>query len=192
MNYWLQFNLGTWQFWISLFLLIAPLVVLYFVLDRRRAFRIGFYGFNVHVWFNYIDNFGVTSGLWTYPFKVFPYLSVNSTLEASFIPVSYMLVYQWALKRQLNYYVYATVLSATFAFVLKPLMTWLSFFKMYQWVNYFYLFLGYVVIMLLSKWVTDFFAYLQKRQGGNTTSGDVVASEVGNSKLNKWRRSTVR
>lgn len=161
-NYWQQYSFATWQFWVGLILFLSPLVVLYFVIDRKKAFRIGFYGFNVHVWFNYIDNFGTSSGLWIYPFKVFPFLSVNATMEASFVPVAYMLVYQWALNRQRNYYVYATVLSAAFAFLLKPIMTWLHFFQMYQWVNYFYLFLGYMVIMLLSKWITDLFAYLQK------------------------------
>lgn len=188
-NYWQQYsNAATWQFWANLILFVGPLVVLYFVLDRKKAFRIGFYGFNVHVWFGYIDTLGGTSGLWAYPFKIFPFLSLGVSLEASFVPVVYMLLYQWTLNRKRNYYLYATVLSAVLAFVVKPVLSWLDLFQMYRWMNFFYLFLAYMVIMLLSKWVTDFFAYLQKRQSGGTFRRNPLTSEVGESGRSKWRR----
>lgn len=183
-DYWLRYsNLETWQFWFNLFLLVAPFVVLYFAIDRKRAFQIGFYGFNVHVWFSYIDAYGSINGLWAYPFRVVPFLPLSVTLNASLVPVAYMLVYQWTSNRKMNYYLFASVLSCVFAFLIKPIMSWLDLFKMYQWMNYFYLFIGYSVIMLLSKWITDFFSHLQNKQGNKREK-----EEKETSKLNRWKQ----
>jgi len=42
-NYWYQYsNLSTWQFWINVFAVILSLVVLYFFIDRRHVFLVGF------------------------------------------------------------------------------------------------------------------------------------------------------
>ncbi|MCG0057242.1 hypothetical protein L6R34_33310, partial [Escherichia coli] len=50
-EYWQQYSTpGSWQFWVTLGAFILPLVILYFLIDRKKAFHLGFYGFNVHVW----------------------------------------------------------------------------------------------------------------------------------------------
>ncbi|WP_207952294.1 CBO0543 family protein [Paenibacillus turpanensis] len=164
-QYWMQHShFSTWQFWVNLLLLILPLVILYKYLDWKHALLLGFYGFNIHVWFHYIDSFGVTNGYWNYPHKIVPFLSVNVALDAAIVPVCYMLLYQWITSRNKNYYVYTTLLSGAFAFILKPIMVYAGLFRMYEWVNYFYLFVFYMVIVLVSKWITDLFLFLQERQ----------------------------
>ncbi|EOW8912860.1 hypothetical protein ACOVAE_003086, partial [Listeria monocytogenes] len=56
-DYWARFsNLDTWQFWVNVVFLILPLIVIWFSIDKKRALLLGFYGFNVHVWFTYIDS----------------------------------------------------------------------------------------------------------------------------------------
>jgi pilus assembly protein TadC len=188
MSYWQTYsNVTTWQFWVNLVLFVAPLIILYFYIDRSRIFRIGFFGFNVHVWFGYIDLLGGALGLWAYPYKILPFFTISVSLEAALVPVAYMLLYQWALERKRNYYLYATILSAILAFGLKPAMAALSLFKMYQWMNYFYLFLGYIVIMLLSKWITDVFAYLHNRQGGVNRGGPSAVDDSQSSTTRRWR-----
>jgi hypothetical protein len=162
-NYWHHYsNTTTWQFWVNLSLLILPLVALYMFIDRRRVFHIGFYGFNVHVWFNYIDLLGTRFGLWEFPYRTIPFFPVSLSLDASLVPVVFMLVYQWTLNHSKNYYLFLTGVCAFFAFVLKPLMSVLDLFQLYKWMNFFYLFLVYVIVMLLSRWVTNFFIHLQK------------------------------
>ncbi|BCJ87537.1 CBO0543 family protein [Effusibacillus dendaii] len=163
MDYWKHFShVGTWQFWVNVIILVLPLIVLYFLIDRKKAFHIGFFGFNVHVWFNYIDTFGVWYGLWNYPYRAIPFLPISFALDASLVPVVFMLVYQWTLNHNKNYYLYLTGLCLFFAFVLKPVMVALDLFQMHKGMNYFNLFLGYLVIMLLSKWITTAFVHLQK------------------------------
>lgn len=165
MDYWSQYsNMSTWQFWMNSLFLIVPLVVIWFVIDRRKAFLIGFYGLNIHVWFTYADLIGTRSGFWEYPYRIMPFTSMNMALDVSLVPVSYMLLYQWILHHNRNYYWYAAGLSAFLAFLFKPFMVVLSLFQMYNGVTFFTLFLLNLTIMLVSKWITDIFLYLQSRE----------------------------
>ncbi|MDF2962097.1 MAG: hypothetical protein K0S39_3832 [Paenibacillus sp.] len=164
-HYWQQYShMGTWQFWFNLAIIVLPLISLFLFIDRRRAILIGFYGFNVHVWFTYIDAFGVTRALWNYPYKAIPLLPVSFALDASFIPIVFMLLYQWILNHRKNYYLYFTGLSLFLSFLFKPALTTFELFQLNKGMNYFYLFLGYMIIMLVSKWITDLFLYLHNEK----------------------------
>jgi hypothetical protein len=163
--YWTRYSgPSTWQFWVDLLLLIIPLVVLYFKLDRGKIFLIGFFGFNIHVWFNYIDAIGVRLALWGYPYQLIPLAPVNYTLEGSLIPVTYMLAFQWTLNHKKNTYLYLTGVAVFLAFIFKPILSAIGFFHLNR-TNYFVLFLAYIVIMLVSIWITKFFLFLQHKQG---------------------------
>jgi len=161
LEYWQRYSLGTWQFWVSMLLLVLPLVILYFALNRRRALLLGFYGYTVHVLFTYIDAYGTSHSLWSYPFKVLPG-PTSFALDVSFIPVAYMLVYQWALRHDKNYYLCATVLSGFLALVFKPIMTSVGMFLLHKGTTNLHLFIGYIVITLVAKWVTNLYLYLLK------------------------------
>ncbi len=42
--YWNDYsNLSSWQFWVVLFIMIIPLVILYFTVDRQRIFELFFF-----------------------------------------------------------------------------------------------------------------------------------------------------
>ncbi|WP_409304201.1 CBO0543 family protein [Peribacillus sp. SCS-155] len=163
-DYWSQYSdFGTWQFWINLAFLIIPLIVLYIFMDKRKALLLGFFGFNVHVWFTYIDTYGGTRALWYYPYKLLPVLPISFALDVSLVPVSYMLLYQWALNNKKNYYLFMLILSALFSFVLKPLLISLDLFELNRGANYFHLFLGYVAVGIVSKLITNLFLYFEHK-----------------------------
>lgn len=162
-DYWLSYSsLNTWQFWLLLSLLVLPLVALYFLLDRKKAFHLGFYGYSVHMLFHYIDTYFFTNRLAIYPYKVIPFLPTSITLDSSFVPVFFMLLYQWTLNKNKNYYIYTIGLCAFFSFLFKPAFVALGLFKMYQGINYFHLFLGYISVAMLAKWITNVFHHFQK------------------------------
>ncbi|WP_243357145.1 CBO0543 family protein [Bacillus litorisediminis] len=164
-DYWNQFSsFNTWQFWVTVLLLLVPLIVLYFTIDRKKALLLGFYGFNVHVWFTYIDLPGVIFGFWGYPYRAIPFFPYSFSLDVALVPVIYMLVFQWVIKNNKNYYFYFTLLSLFFAFILKPLMVTLGLFEFSRGANYFYLFIGYMAIMLVSKWITNLFIWFEKNR----------------------------
>ncbi|WP_235848508.1 CBO0543 family protein [Litchfieldia alkalitelluris] len=161
MDYWKDFsNVGTIPFWIIFLLLIIPLVVIYFKIDRTRIFQIGFYGFNIHTWFTYSDAIAMRTGFVYYPFQVIPIMPVNFALDASFVPVTFMLVYQWCINKNKNVFLYGVLTSALFSFFLKPLMAAWDLIHLDKGMNYFYLFLNYLLILTLAILITKLFIYL--------------------------------
>lgn len=98
LDYWKDFShFGTGPFWVIFLMLVVPLVVIYFKIDRTKVFQIGFYGFNIHTWFTYSDAIAMRTGHVYYPFQFIPVMPVNFALDASLVPVTFMLVYQWCI-----------------------------------------------------------------------------------------------
>lgn len=162
MEYWKEYSsINDLKFWIVVLMLVVPLVVLFLKLDRTKVFLLGFYGLNYHIWFAYTNSAGLRLGLWEYPYMVLPILP-SFALDASFVPVSYMLVYQWTLNHNKNFYLYSTILSGFFAFILKPILVMHDLFRMFKGVNYFYLFVFYVAFFVVSKLITNLFIKLKK------------------------------
>jgi hypothetical protein len=83
-------------------------------------------------------------------------------IGASLLPVSCMLVYQSTVNHKKNRYLYFTLLGVFYSFIFKPIMSRLDFFKLYEWMNFAYLFIVYLIVMLISIWITAFFLHLQK------------------------------
>lgn len=166
-DYWNTYsNMGTWQFWLVILMLLLPLIALFLYMDKRKALLLGFFGFNYHVAFHYTNAIGISLGLWEYPYPMLSFLP-SFALDASLVPIVFMFLYQWTLNHGKNIYLWAAVLSGVFAFVMKPIMVWLHLFHMYEWVNYFGLFVFYYLFFLISKGVTSLFLWLQDKAGTN-------------------------
>lgn len=163
-QYWVHYSsFNNWHFWVVLALLVVPLVLLFIYMDKRKSLLLGFYGYTVHVAFTYVDSIGATNAYWFYPYKVLPILPANLTLDVSFVPVSYMFMYQWVLNHEKKYYPYMIGLSALFAFLIKPYMELLGLFQIERGANYIHLFLGYLLVGFIAKQITNFFLFLQKK-----------------------------
>jgi len=161
-TYWQHYsNFSTWEFWVNLAFLLIPLIILWFCLDRKKAFQLGFYGFTIHVLATYIDIYGERNHYWGFPFKIIPYLPTSVSLDASMAPVSFMLLYQWTINHKKNYYLASLALSTIFAFVIKPILSSINLFHLYNGMNYFYLFLLYYFASVIAKLVTDLFNHFQ-------------------------------
>ncbi|MFD1039454.1 CBO0543 family protein [Virgibacillus byunsanensis] len=162
-EYWKSFSdFGIWQFWVVILMLIIPLIVLFISIDKGKMLLLGFFGLNYHIWFAYVNSFGISLGLWEYPYQIVPFLP-SFALDASLVPISFMLLYQWTLNHKKNIYLYSILLSGIFAFVLKPIMVNLHFFHMFKGVNYVHLFLFYVAFFIVSKLITNLFLWLQQK-----------------------------
>ncbi|WP_338448661.1 CBO0543 family protein [Niallia oryzisoli] len=162
-NYWLEYsNPSVWQFWLCIAMLVIPLVILILFIDRKKIFHLGFYGYGIHIFFAMIDAFGVIKGLWIYPYKIFPALPASVSLDSSFVPVTFILLYQYILNKGKNYYIWILLLCLALAFILKPLMVGIGLFRFGGKENFLMLFWGYAVVALISKWITDFFIFLSK------------------------------
>lgn len=165
-DYWHSYSgLDTWQFWIILILFfLLPLVSVFFFIDGKNKLLIGFYGFNIHVWFGYIDRIGSENGYWGYPYKIFPFIPGNVSLDAALVPILFMYVYQWTLKTNKNFYIYSIGLSVFLSFVFKPIINMHELFKMHKGINFLHLFMFYCIIFIFSKIITNIFMKLPLRK----------------------------
>ncbi|MFZ3588131.1 CBO0543 family protein [Bacillus sp. DJP31] len=162
-DYWKEYsNIDTWQFWVNVSMLVVPLIILFIFIDRQKAFHLGFFGYSIHVYSGYIDGFGTRHGYWEYPFQAIPILPISFALDTSLIPVVFMLLYQWTLNNNKNYYLYAFLVCAIFSFVFKPIMSALSLIRLENGANFFHLFLAFIVGSILAKWITNLFLYFEK------------------------------
>ncbi|AXF57323.1 CBO0543 family protein [Salicibibacter kimchii] len=162
MDYWQSFSHpGTWQFWFEVGIIVIPLVVLFFAIDRSKAFLLGFFGFNYHAWFLYADRIMIEFGLWDYPYQFVPFLP-SFGVDASFVPVLFMLLYQWTLKNNKNVYLYGLLLSAILGFVFGPILMAMDFFRPFYGINLFHLFVFYYLLFIISMIFTNIFIWLKK------------------------------
>ncbi len=163
MDYWKEFShVETGPFWVIVIMLIVPLVIIFLKIDRTKIFQIGFYGFNIHTWFTYSDVIAMRLGKVYYPFQAIPIMPVNFALDASLVPVTFMLVYQWCINNNKNVFLYGVFTSAFFAFLFKPVMEAWDLIKLDKGMNYFYLFLNYLLILVLAIVLTRLFIYLKQ------------------------------
>lgn len=166
LDYWhLYSDFGTWQFWVmGLCLLALPLVVLYFTIDRQKIFLLGFYGFSINVWFNFTDSIGLQLGWWDYPYMLIPFVPTGFFINATVIPVVFILVYQWTLNHNRNFYLFSFLAAIILSFVFEPVLISLNFFRLEKGLNYFHLLLVFIGVFLLSKLIVNAFLYRQKRK----------------------------
>src|SRR5699024_833657 len=165
-EYWHLYSyVGMWQFWVEVLMIIIPLIILFFSIDKSKALLLGFFGLNYHVWFSCSNSIGVGLGLWEYPYHLIPFLP-SFSMDASLVSVCFLLLYQWKLNHNKNIYLYSILLSSMFVFVLKPIMVKFHFIHMFNGINYFHLILFYMAYFIVSKLITNVFIWLQQK--GNT------------------------
>jgi hypothetical protein len=166
LDYWKEFSgFNTIPFWVIISMLVVPLVIIYFKIDRSKALQIGFFGFNIHTWFTYSDAIAMRMGHVYYPFQIIPVLPVNFALDASLVPVTFMLVYQWCINNNKNVLLYGVLTSIFFAFLFKPVMAAWGYIQLDNGMNFFYLFLNYLGILLMAIFLTWVFVYFEKKAG---------------------------
>lgn len=162
-SYWQQYShMGTWQFWTVLSLLVVPLILLYFTVDRRRIFEVFFYGYTVHTLWKLIAIVLERYGYLVHKFFLTPILPFAINMTAAVLPVAFLLLYQYCTNKDKNFYVYAIVLSAIFAFGFASFSEYLGLVELRQGMNKFYLFLLDVAVAYIAYWFTKLVLKLKK------------------------------
>ncbi|MCD8508622.1 MAG: hypothetical protein LRY73_01055 [Bacillus sp. (in: Bacteria)] len=149
--YWHDYShMGTWQFWLTVALLVVPIIILCFTVDKTRIFEIFFFGYTVHMLWTYVNLPLERYGLFAHTYFLTPILPFAINMTASVLPVLFLLTYQYCTNHEKNYYVYAIVLSAIMAFGFASIEEWLGLVVFREGMNKFYLFLICAAISLIS------------------------------------------
>ncbi len=154
-SYWDKYsNFTTWQFWLILLSLILPLIILFFAVDRRRLFEILFFGYTVHLLWAYIDLALSRGDFLTHTHFLSPMLPNAFNITGSFLPVGFMLVYQYATNHKKNFYILTLLLSAVYTFIFANIEKAIGLVVFHRGVNAFHLFLLDLVIVYIAYWFT--------------------------------------
>jgi hypothetical protein len=156
-SYWNQYSdFETWQFWLVCALLVAPLILVYFAVDRKRIFEIFFFGYTVHFCWMYIDIALGRNGYFVHTYFLMPSIPNATNMTASVLPVGFLLIYQYCTNHKKNFYLYSLLLSAVFAFGFASIEKYLGLVEFRKGMTQFYIFLFDIGIVYLSYWFTKF------------------------------------
>lgn len=154
-SYWDKYSdFATWQFWIILLSLLVPLIILYFMVDRRRLFEILFFGYTVHLLWAYIDLALSRTNFLTHTHFLTPVLPNALNITGSFLPVGFMLVYQYATNRKKNFYILTVLLSAVYTFICANIEKSMGLVTFHGGINVIHLFLLDLFIVFVAYWFT--------------------------------------
>lgn len=163
-SYWKDYsNIGTWQFWTVIALLVIPLILVYFAIDRKRIFEVFFFGYTVHILWTYIDIAIEKYGYFVHTYFITPVFPHALNMTVSALPVGFLLLYQYCTNRNKNFYLYTLVLSAIFAFGFASIEQYFGLLEFRKGMNHFYIFLIDVGIGYSAFWLTKIVIKLKKR-----------------------------
>ncbi|WP_226670945.1 hypothetical protein [Metabacillus litoralis] len=162
-SYWESYShMGTWQFWTVVSLLIAPLLLVYFLVDRKRIFELFFFGYTVHLLWTYIDIVLERLGFFIHTYFLTPLLPFALNMTASALPVGFLLLYQYCTNHNKNFYLYTILLSAVFAFGFASVEAYVGLVKLNKGMNLFYVFLIDIGIAYIAYWLTYLVKWIKK------------------------------
>jgi len=164
-QYWWDYSgFDTWQFWLNVLMIIIPLIILCIFIDRKRLFLLLFFGFNIHIWSAYLDGMATRANYIGYPYKAVPMFPIHFGMDTSLVPVLFILMYQYTIEKKANFYLHSLLLIFLITFLIKPILEAGNLFFLSKGTNYFHIFLGYLLITILSKGITYFFLRMKEKE----------------------------
>lgn len=152
-EYWLQTNIHSWQWYVLLAMLIIPYIIWWKLVDKKRLLPIVAMGLMVMTTSNWMDQVGSELGWWYYPYKTLPVFPQMIPVNYSMLPVGYMLLYQYFVPWR-SYLVAATVMTAIMTWVSEPVVHWMGIYVLVSW-KYSFSFPVYMVIAYTHKRIID-------------------------------------
>ncbi|MBL0387407.1 hypothetical protein JJB07_12160 [Tumebacillus sp. ITR2] len=147
---WLQHDLFTFNWWLSLVLTIVFWLVWFKLVDRKRLLEICFYGAMVVIASVVLDIAGVNLVLWGYKSRLEPLTPALIPGDLVMMPVLYTLIYQRYGQNTRNFLVATTILSAVMSFVVEPILIRLGIYHTVTW-TFFYSFPIYIILSFLMR-----------------------------------------
>lgn len=156
-------SFGEWQFWAVVAITVIPLLILIKYVDRERLFEVFFFGFAVHIMWNYAGDILELKRYFIHTYFLAPMLPSIFNMAASALPVAFLLVYQYCTNHDKNFYLWIAVASAVFAFGIAYLENLVGLVEFGRGFNYFHLFLVDLAVVLPAYWFTRFLVYIKRK-----------------------------
>lgn len=159
--YFLDNVLFSWQWWVLISITLALWAIWIVLVDKKRLIPILLVGGTAAMLAFLMDEIGLHLTLWAYPRPFTPFVNRLNPVDLSIIPVSYMLLYQYA--RKWRSYLVALIIMMLFAvLVAEPLFgKWYMYIKI-KW-EYWYSGPIYFAMALFTKGVVDKLVQMQDK-----------------------------
>jgi hypothetical protein len=155
LDYWISHNLFTFQWWLLLMALIVPWIIWWRFVDKNRIYQILLFGTLLMTLVMLLDDFGVETHLWSYPYQLLNILPRLLAIDQGIIIVAHMFLYQYFPKWK-PFLIANTVMAIIFTFIFEPLTVWLGIYKLENW-RYIYSLPIYIIKAAFIKWLVDEF-----------------------------------
>lgn len=159
---WTEEILWTWQWWLLVLLLILPWLIWMRLVNKRRLTEICLLGMFVMATVTWMDELGTELLLWYYPYKIIPYYPQLVPINYSVLPVTFMLIYQYAS----NWHLYAlalTAMAALFSWVAEPILEYFGIYQVLTW-KFSYSFPIYILIGISHRWLLELILSIARKQ----------------------------
>ncbi|WP_373665550.1 CBO0543 family protein [Sporomusa silvacetica] len=128
-------------------------MVFYYVADRKKLPRLWLLGTFLSLLVISLDLTGFEIGLWNYPYKVLPIGPLIAYIDASPLPVIYMLEYQYFPKWQ-DFIIVSVVTAVVFAFCFEPITAAMGLYVPVRW-EYHYGLPFYTIMPILMRMAVE-------------------------------------
>ncbi|WP_041695338.1 CBO0543 family protein [Alicyclobacillus acidocaldarius] len=168
--YWLEHNLGTWQWWLFVSLAIVPWLVFVRFVDRARLTEVLLYALVVGLVSSVLDIIGSDLMLWGYKVRLlwFVYPTLLCT-DMTIIPVTFALIYQ-ACRRWWTFAPVTLVFSILDA-LMEPVFHCFDIYVSYHW-NLLYSIPIYLALASAAKFMLDALTASERRHRLRTSQPD--------------------
>ena len=148
---WQSAFLFTWNWWLTLFFLLVPWILWFFIRNKEQTARLLFAGLTVVLFSTTLDTIGMDLGKWIYPIKTIPIGNVGYWFRYSTLPVSIMLLLQF--KPHIHPLIKAVVFAGFGAYIGMPLLSVAHLYQKLDWA-YTYSFFTLIFMYLMAHWVS--------------------------------------
>lgn len=152
-EYWLHYNLFTWQWWLFIALLVFPVFIWRKQVDKPRLLSIITMGLMVMGTSNWMDQVGLELGWWYYPYSTIPLFPQFVPVNYSLMPIGYMMLYQ-RYPRWPAFILAAAITAAMFTWLFEPLFSRFGMYHLVLW-KFAFSFPIYIFIAITHKWLVD-------------------------------------
>ncbi len=153
LEYWIQHDLFSYQWWLLLILFIIPWIVWWRFVDKNRISQILLFGSLLMILVMMLDDFGVESHLWSYPYQLLNLMPRLISIDQGIIIIAHMFLYQYFSKWK-SFFIANAVMATLFTFIFEPIMVWIGIYKLENW-RYIYSLPIYILKASFIKWLVD-------------------------------------
>lgn len=149
---WMRDIVFTWQWWITVGLLVLPWAIWLLLRKKESSDRLLYAGLYVFLMTLVLDSLGNSFGSWHYYVAPLPYLHLfYLPWDLTLFPVLTMLFLQY--KPHLSPYLKALIYSLGISFIAEPFFVWIRIYDPSNWKHY-YSVPFYFVIYLIAHFVS--------------------------------------